>query len=92
VWRRTRYPTQKFIGPGSLHSFSFGCIVEDAAENIAQISAITMGSGAFISSSAVELMTTPAMTAAMAKAGKSARKYKATNALFLSSDLAIISP
>jgi len=58
VWRRTRYPTQKFIGPGSLHSFSFGCIVEDAAENIAQISAITMGSGAFISSSAVELMTT----------------------------------
>jgi hypothetical protein len=38
--------------------FAFGCIVEDAAENIAQISAITMGSGAFISSSAVELMTT----------------------------------
>jgi hypothetical protein len=51
-----------------------------------------MGSGAFISSSAVELVTTPAMTAAMAKAGKSAREYKATNALFLSSDLAIISP
>jgi hypothetical protein len=74
-----------------------GCIVEDAAddaaaaaENIAQISAITMGSGPFISSSALELATTPAITTAMAKAGKKARKFKASNAPFISSDLAIL--
>ena len=79
-----------------------GCIVEDAdaaaaaaaaaAENIAQISAITMGSGPFISSSALELATTPAITTAMAKAGKKARKFKASNAPFISSDLAILRP
>ena len=55
-------------------------IVEGNAEQIAQVGAISMGAGAFHSFSVEELITTAAMAAAMAKAGKAAGKYKAPNA------------
>ena len=42
--------------------------------------AITMSSGAFQFISSEELITTAAMTIAMAKAGKAVGKYKAPNA------------
>ena len=56
------------------------CIVEGNAEQMAQIGAITMSSGAFQFISSEELITTAAMNIAMAKAGKAVGKYKAPNA------------
>ena len=49
-----------------------------------------MGAGAFSSVSVEKMITTASMAAAMAKAGKAARKYKTANAGSLSGDLVIL--
>jgi len=56
------------------------CIIEGNTEQMAQVGAITMASGAFQSIASEELMSTAAMNIAMAKAGKAVGKYKAPNA------------
>jgi hypothetical protein len=56
------------------------CIIEGNAEQMVQINAILMSSGAFQFIQSEELITTATMNTAMAKAGKAVGKYKAPNA------------
>lgn len=56
------------------------CIIEGNTEQMAQVGAITMASGAFQSIASEELISTAAMNIAMAKAGKAVGKYRAPNA------------
>jgi len=55
-------------------------IIESNTEQMAQVGAITMASGAFQSIASEELMSTAAMNLAMTKAVKAVGKYKAPNA------------
>ncbi len=56
------------------------CILEGNSDQISQVAAITMSSGAFHSVASEELITTEAMAHAMASAGKAIGSYKAPNA------------
>jgi len=56
------------------------CIIESNTEQMAQVGAIAMASGAFQSIASEELMSTAAMNLAMTKAVKAVGKYKAPNA------------
>ena len=72
------------IKPHRIHfSSSAGdiiCIIERNTEQMAQVGAIAMASGAFQSIASEELMSTAAMNLAMTKAVKAVGKYKAPNA------------
>jgi hypothetical protein len=54
--------------------------IEGNTEQMAQVGAITIASGAFQSIASEELMCTAAMNLAMTKAGKPVGKYKAPKA------------
>ena len=56
------------------------CIIESNTEQMAQVGAITMASGAVQSIASEELMSTAAMNLTMTKAVKAVGKYKAPNA------------
>ena len=67
-----------------IHFSSFAgdiiCIIESNTEQMAQLGAITMASGAFQSIASEELMSTAPMNLTMTKAVKAVGKYKAPNA------------
>ena len=56
------------------------CIVEGNADQMTQIGAITMASGAFQQTSSEELITTAAMASAITSAAKAMGAYKAPHA------------